>query len=595
MYIYFFKCIYLRRFMSKPILTDRGNMFIPRPRTAYFKRVEESTICSLSVVFENENLNVRKNLTVNKSEKATIRELLQRLNLKIYTQLEKTRKKRLKKNPDLEDVPEVQSKFYCSGVEMTDDVPCEQLFGLQGNVNLIILGETYDVLFNVPWINAIRLPDVIISGTIVKPSKLEIIFSDRNNTVFKWFRSEERGRPNYEAPRDSWIHVGDGFNYNVSDDDVGHLLKLVCTPMNETTTGPDFVEISSCVVQKCDHHYYFMKTHQLTKERVGKDEIRVVTYNILADYYTTTKEGKVMFDYCPPHALHASQRMSAIYNELAGYNADVMCIQEIDGKAYGDDILPLFERLGISGVHSTKTSEDGIACLYNKEKFLFLGSKCIVYGSEISVNPLLSDIYNYLQQNSELFNKFSNLVHSLQLLALESVHHTNKILIVGNVHLYSQAEADIIRLLQVITSFILMKSFKEDLRQRFPDKKSSFILCGDFNSTPECEIYNLIKSGSISSDNPIWEKDIEIGKEGLSYNLPLDMDSAFDAPKFTNYTRSFQGCLDYIFYDKDGFEVSTLYPLPSEEELSANVAIPSVAFPSDHIPLIADLRWKSIT
>lgn len=32
-------------------------------------------------------------------------------------------------------------------------------------------------------------------------------------------------------------------------------------------------------------------------------------------------------------------------------------------------------------------------------------------------------------------------------------------------------------------------------------------------------------------------------------------------------------------------------PLPSEEELSAMTAIPSIVFPSDHVALVADFEW----
>lgn len=33
--------------------------------------------------------------------------------------------------------------------------------------------------------------------------------------------------------------------------------------------------------------------------------------------------------------------------------------------------------------------------------------------------------------------------------------------------------------------------------------------------------------------------------------------------------------------------------LPTDEELEENGAIPSIVFPSDHIALVADLKWTS--
>lgn len=68
------------------------------------------------------------------------------------------------------------------------------------------------------------------------------------------------------------------------------------------------------------------------------------------------------------------------------------------------------------------------------------------------------------------------------------------------------------------------------------------------------------------------------------------MTSACGTPKYTNFTVGFKDCLDYIYCEKNNFEVKQVIPLPSDEELTANQAIPSVLFPSDHIALVADLK-----
>ena len=36
---------------------------------------------------------------------------------------------------------------------------------------------------------------------------------------------------------------------------------------------------------------------------------------------------------------------------------------------------------------------------------------------------------------------------------------------------------------------------------------------------------------------------------------------------------------------------SQVVPLPSLEEVTRHCALPSIVFPSDHIALIADLKW----
>ncbi|KDD73263.1 telomere recombination protein, partial [Helicosporidium sp. ATCC 50920] len=58
----------------------------------------------------------------------------------------------------------------------------------------------------------------------------------------------------------------------------------------------------------------------------------------------------------------------------------------------------------------------------------------------------------------------------------------------------------------------------------------------------------------------------------------------------TNYVPGYSGLLDYCFVDPRSFEVVRCYPPPSPAELGG--FLPSEGHPSDHISVVADLRWK---
>ena len=73
---------------------------------------------------------------------------------------------------------------------------------------------------------------------------------------------------------------------------------------------------------------------------------------------------------------------------------------------------------------------------------------------------------------------------------------------------------------------------------------------------------------------------------------PFKMDSAYKDVKYTNYTELFAACIDYIFYQKDNLKLIQCVPTPSEDELKAHAAIPSVVCPSDHIALVADFEMN---
>lgn len=61
--------------------------------------------------------------------------------------------------------------------------------------------------------------------------------------------------------------------------------------------------------------------------------------------------------------------------------------------------------------------------------------------------------------------------------------------------------------------------------------------------------------------------------------------------EISNYTQGFKECIDYIFYQTDHISVDKIIPMPTTEQLSANSALPSVVFPSDHVALVADLQF----
>lgn len=73
----------------------------------------------------------------------------------------------------------------------------------------------------------------------------------------------------------------------------------------------------------------------------------------------------------------------------------------------------------------------------------------------------------------------------------------------------------------------------------------------------------------------------------------FNFESAYGTPLYTNYTDDFKGCLDYIFFDKKNVKLINTVPLPDEEELAEEVALPSSKFPSDHVPLIADFQLRN--
>lgn len=75
----------------------------------------------------------------------------------------------------------------------------------------------------------------------------------------------------------------------------------------------------------------FDNRHLYTVKVAEWPVVRAVSYNILADVYAQTELSKtVLYPYCAPYALQLDYRQNLIKKELSGYNADIICLQEVD-------------------------------------------------------------------------------------------------------------------------------------------------------------------------------------------------------------------------------------------------------------------------
>lgn len=57
----------------------------------------------------------------------------------------------------------------------------------------------------------------------------------------------------------------------------------------------------------------------------------------------------MLFDYCPTAYLDPEYRKQLVVSEVVRYNADVICLQEVDEKAFTEHFLPHFSTHGERG------------------------------------------------------------------------------------------------------------------------------------------------------------------------------------------------------------------------------------------------------
>ena len=81
-------------------------------------------------------------------------------------------------------------------------------------------------------------------------------------------------------------------------------------------------------------------------------------YNILADLYAGREiDSHLMYGHCSLDCLARQRRMPMIVAELLSYNADILCLQEVDLNIYESLLRPVFEAHGYQGFFSNKVSK----------------------------------------------------------------------------------------------------------------------------------------------------------------------------------------------------------------------------------------------
>lgn len=122
------------------------------------------------------------------------------------------------------------------------------------------------------------------------------------------------------------------------------------------------------------------------------------------------------------------------------------------------------------------------------------------------------------------------------------------------------------------------------------------------DKTAVAEVQALGNDDGATGNDKQW-KALSIGPCAMHLRHPLALESACGYPEWTNYVSGFVGALDYIWADTvgcstakggvmaGGLQSVASMSMPPLEAVTAEVALPSSEFPSDHIPMVADLEF----
>jgi CCR4-NOT transcription complex subunit 6 len=118
--------------------------------------------------------------------------------------------------------------------------------------------------------------------------------------------------------------------------------------------------------------------------------------------------------------------------------------------------------------------------------------------------------------------------------------------------------------------------------------KIPLVICGDLNSVQQSGVYEFLSTGTLAADHPDFMSHMygRYTSEGLRHRFGLK--SAYSLPgageqTLTNYTPSYQGMLDYVWYSAANLGVNAVLGEVDKGYLEKIVGFPNAHFPSEYV------------
>ncbi|XP_012785896.1 protein angel homolog 2 isoform X2 [Ochotona princeps] len=378
-------------------------------------------------------------------------------------------------------------------------------------------------------------------------------------------------------------------------------------------------------------------------------DFSVMSYNILSQ--DLLEDNSHLYRHCRRPVLHWSFRFPNILKEIKHFDADVLCLQEVQEDHYGTEIRPSLESLGYHCEFKMRTGKkpDGCAICFKHSKF-----------SLLSVNPV-----EFYRPGIPLLDRDN--VGLVLLLQPKIPCGASPAICVANTHLLYNPRRGDIKLTQL--AMLLAEIFS--VAHQKDGSCYPIVMCGDFNSVPGSPLYSFIREGKLDYEGlaigkvsgqeqssrgqrilsiPIWPPNLGISQncvyevqqvpkvektdsdvtetqqeqtealvttEKLSSSLQhhFSLSSVYShyfpdtgIPEVTTCHSRSARTVDYIFYSAEkeavtehqGTEVSLVgglkllarLSLLTERDLWTVNGLPNENNPSDHLPLVAKFRLQ---
>ncbi|XP_024385992.1 uncharacterized protein [Physcomitrium patens] len=303
--------------------------------------------------------------------------------------------------------------------------------------------------------------------------------------------------------------------------------------------------------------------------------LRVMQWNVLADGLAQSGD----FDRVEKKFLEWNHRAPLLLGRILKDDPHVICLQELNH--FDDFFLPELKRHGYVGEYWQKPCSAA-------QKFESPADGCAIFYKSSRLQLLKSDTIQYEDPKGKKLNQGGLTCRFRDIDADQDF-------VLVNTHLKAKRGHYNEKLRVLETRQIIQRL--EDVAQ---GSLVASILCGDLNADPFSNTYSILHENFASvyslicvCDPPHRVNELEV-MELCDF---VENGGAQAEPMYTTWKiRGKEGevkrTIDYIWYNvQNNLVPCRRWPLPSETAIGAD-ALPSAVFPSDHLPLMCEFKWK---
>ncbi|OQS00616.1 2',5'-phosphodiesterase [Achlya hypogyna] len=466
---------------------------------------------------------------------------------------------------------------------------------------LQIQEDIYNIVVNEPALLSLSLhAHTLMTGIPLLPT-VELEFCTPADCSWIWTRVANGTEP---------VVVGSTAVYTPSASDIGASLCVTVT----APTGATLSSLSTTAVTAQPDRSVFAPRHAYaaTRSMDHLEGFRFMTYNILyAKYARAERTYNRMYPHAKPGILFDHYRMPLVALEMLEAGADIICAQEMGEAICQSYYLPLLQGHGFDGEYAGKagTTPEGLAIFYKTEVWALTESHVLVFADAVADVPPTSPLGLFLAAHPQVALAVRSVPSVGHIALLRSKAAPTQALLVANTHLFYRYDADAVRLVQTVLLTRFLEAKKTAL-EAATGLRIGVVITGDLNALPEAIAAQFLTTGAVDTNHRHWAaasafewSPDQSSNEAVPWpaDAPqklvhsLALASACGQPEFTHFVKNheftFIGTLDHILVDTSALAPAGHFPFFSLEAASHETSLPSTTFPSDHVSLVADVRF----